>query len=145
MCNKAKSCSVYKKCPNIHREGGLPLCENPSSSPLPCGDGPQRYLIYPPNVIAYAFVFHVRPHPSETHGSHGIVPRLSTILTSLMNTIVVLAGPVLKEAAVGPNSQDTKEKRGCPLQQLNKLEQIAIPKCSCHDKACYSQANNNDE
>ena len=99
---------------------GLPhyitLCENSSGSPLPCGDEPLRYLTYPPNVVACAFVIHVTPHPSDTHGSRSVGPHLSSVMTSVADTIVVLVASMLEEAAVGPNCWATEEKRGCLVQ-----------------------------
>ena len=86
------------------------LRENPSGFPLLCGDGPQHYLTYLPNVVACQFIFYVRPHPGETQGSRGVVPRVSSVLTIVVDTIAVLVMSVLEEAAVGPNSRPTKEK-----------------------------------
>ena len=121
------------------------LCENPSGSPLPCGDEPRRYSTYLPNIVACAFVFHVRLHFGESHGSRGLGPRLFGVLASVADTIVVLVASVLEEAAVGPNSWATIVKRGSPVQQLNKLIWITVLGCSCYDKACRSQADYNDE
>ena len=57
----------------------------------------------------------------ETHSSRGFGPRLSSVFTSVTDTIVVLDVSVLEEAAVGPHSRATEEKRGSPVQQLSKL------------------------
>ena len=88
---------------------------------------------------------HFRPHFNETHGSRGVGPRFSRVLTNVTDTIVVLVAFVLEEAAVGPNSRATEEKRGSLIQQLSKLVRTAVPNCLCYDKACRSQADHNDE